>query len=425
MAQALCNLAAVAQPRLSAQTISLGIPYPQSVPMTTGVPEDAFAEFLVNLRRFVRETLRPNEHRLESEDCVPPEILQQMRDLGLFATSLPETYGGLGLSMEQQVRAHMELTQASAVYRSRLSTTIGLGSQPLLYNGTEAQREHYLPKMASGEITAAFGLTEPDAGSDAGSVRTSAERDGEHYVLNGIKRYITNAPEADVFIIMARIDPAISGPRGISAFIVEAGAPGFTVGPPDKKMGQAGSHTAELYFNDCRIPASALVGGQEGDGFKTAMRGINHARLHVAATCVGQAMRLTEEALSYARQRVQFDQPILNFQAVQHMLADCRTETFAAQAMVLETARRWDQAEDVITDRAVITDISCCKYFASEMVCRVADRAVQIHGGAGYMAASDVERLYRDVRVFRIFEGTSQIQQTMIARGMMKPGEEL
>ena len=385
--------------------------------MTTAVPEDDFNEFLTSLRRFVRETLRPNERRLESEDAVPPEILRKMCDMQLFATSLPKEYGGLGLSMEQQVRAHMELTQASCVYRSRLSTTIGLGSQPILHFGTEEQRQRYLPKMASGEITAAFGLTEPEAGSDAGSLRTTAKRHGDHYVLNGIKRYITNAPEADVFIVMARTDPQTAGPGGISAFIVEADAPGLSIGPIDKKMGQSGAHTAELLFNDCRVPVSALVGGKEGNGFKTAMGGINHARLHVAATCVGQAIRLTEEALTYARQRVQFDQPIVNFQAIQHMLADCRTETFAAQAMVLETARRWDEREDVITD------IACCKYFASEMVCRVADRAVQIHGGAGYMAASDVERLYRDVRVFRIFEGTSQIQQTLIARGMIKAAE--
>ncbi|MCZ6472300.1 MAG: acyl-CoA dehydrogenase family protein [SAR324 cluster bacterium] len=382
--------------------------------MNQTVPEDDFAEFLGNLRRFVRERLIPNEHRLEEDDAVPEEILEEMRRLGLFATSLPVEYGGLGLTMEQQVRAHMEFTQASAVYRSRLSTTIGLGAQPLLHHGSEEQRREYLPRMASGEITASFGLTEPEAGSDAGSLRTAAVREGGEYVLNGIKRYITNAPEADLFIVMARTNPEIKGAAGISAFIVPAGTPGLSVGPIDKKMGQAGAHTAEVFFNDCRVPASALIGGKEGEGFKTAMAGINHARLHVACTCVGQALRLTEEALDYATKRVQFDKPIVEFQAIQGMLADCRTEAFAARAMILDTARRQDQGEDVITD------ISCCKYYASEMVCRVADRAVQIHGGAGYMAASTVERLYRDVRLFRIFEGTSQIQQIIIARGMLK-----
>ncbi|MCZ6730046.1 MAG: acyl-CoA dehydrogenase family protein [SAR324 cluster bacterium] len=382
--------------------------------MNQTVPEDDFAEFLGNLRRFVRERLIPNEHRLEEDDAVPEEILEEMRRLGLFATSLPVEYGGLGLTMEQQVRAHMEFTQASAVYRSRLSTTIGLGAQPLLHHGSEEQRREYLPRMASGEITASFGLTEPEAGSDAASLRTTAVREGGEYVLNGIKRYITNAPEADLFIVMARTNQEIKGASGISAFIVPAGTPGLSVGPIDRKMGQAGAHTAEVFFNDCRVPASALIGGKEGEGFKTAMAGINHARLHVACTCVGQALRLTEEALDYATKRVQFDKPIVEFQAIQSMLADCRTEAFAARAMILDTARRQDQGEDVITD------ISCCKYYASEMVCRVADRAVQIHGGAGYMAASTVERLYRDVRLFRIFEGTSQIQQIIIARGMLK-----
>ena len=385
-----------------------------NAPKAEIVPEADFEEFLGNLRRFVREKLIPNEHRLEAEDAVPPEILDEMRRLGLFATSLPPEYGGLGLTMEQQVRAHMELTQASAVYRSRLSTTIGLGAQPILHHGTEEQRREYLHRMASGEITASFGLTEPEAGSDAGSLRTEAVRDGGDYVINGIKRYITNAPEADLFIVMARTNPEIRGASGISAFIVPAGTPGLTIGPIDKKMGQVGAHTAEVYFNDCRVPASALIGGKEGGGFKTAMAGINHARLHVACTCVGQALRLIGDALDYATKRVQFDKPIFEFQAVQHMLADSRTEAFAAQAMILETARRHDRGEDVVTDT------SCCKFFASEMVCRVADRAVQIHGGAGYMAASAVERLYRDVRLFRIFEGTSQIQQTIIARGMLK-----
>ncbi len=391
---------------------------PSSARQPSAVPAPEFDRFMGNVRRFVRERLRPQERRLEEEDGVPADILDQMREMGFFATSLPEEYGGLGLSMEQQVRVHMEFTQASCVYRSRVASTIGLGAQPILDFGTEEQKQSYLPRMASGEITAAFGLTEPEAGSDAGSIQTSATREGDQFVLNGVKRYITNAPEADVFIVMARTDPAVKGPRGISAFIVERGTRGLQVGPVDKKMGQAGSHTAEVYFNDCPVPATALVGGREGDGFKTAMAGINHARLHVACTCVGQAIRLTGDALDYAMQRRQFGQPIAEFQSVQNMLADCRAETLAAQAMILETARRHDAGDDMVTD------IACCKYFASEMVCRVADRAVQIHGGAGYMAASDVERLYRDVRLFRIFEGTSQIQQMLIARRMVAEAEE-
>ena len=380
-----------------------------------------FAAMEQELRRFVRERLRPAEPRLAAEDGVPPEILAEMRALGLFATSLPRRHGGLGLSMEQQVRLHMELAQASCVYRSRLSTTIGLGAQPILHHGTEAQQARWLPPMAAGAVTAAFGLTEPEAGSDAGAVRTVALRNGERYVLNGIKRYITNAPEADVFIIMARTDPATPGPAGISAFIAERGTPGLVVGTVDVKMGQAGSHTAEVYLNECAVPAANLIGGREGRGFKTAMQGINHARLHVAATCVGQATRLTADALRHALERRQFDQPIAEFQSVQNLLADCRTETYAARAMVLETARRWDAAG---AEGDVITDIACSKLFASEMVSRVADRCVQIHGGAGYMADYDVERLFRDVRLFRIFEGTSQIQQLLIARRMIAEAQE-
>jgi len=373
--------------------------------------EDAdFEIFLTTIERFTREKLIPAEAAVEAEDRIPEDIVAEMRRLGLFGVSIPPEYGGLGMSQEQQVRLHFVMTQASSAYRSRISTTIGLGSQPILYHGSEEQKRAVLPKLASGEWTAAFALTEPEAGSDAGSLRTTARRDGGDYVLNGGKRYITNAPEADVFIVMART----GGAGGISAFLVEAGTPGLSVGAIDAKMGQDGSHTAEVYFNDCRIPASALIGGVEGKGFKTAMIGINRARLHVAATCTGQAMRLIDEARDYALARRQFDKPIAEFQSIRAMLADSRAEVLAAKSMILETARKFD-AGDID-----IADIACCKLFASEMVCRVADRAVQIHGGAGYMRGTPVERLYRDVRLFRIFEGTSQIQQMIIAREMLK-----
>jgi len=377
-----------------------------------------FESWLDGIRRLVEERLIPAEPRLDGEETLPEDLTQLLRDAGLFGISIPASYGGAGLSMEQQVRAMFEVTRASAVYRARFSTTIGLGSQPILYNGTEEQRRAWLPRMASGEVTAAFCLTEPENGSDAGGLRTRAWRDGGHYVIDGVKRYITNAPQAQVFIVMARTDAESRDAAGISAFIVPAGTPGLRCGPADRKMGQDGSATSEVFFEGVRIPAANLIGGREGDGFKTAMRGINHARLHVAVTCVGQAQRLLDEALAYAVRRQQFGQPIAEFQLVQAMLADSRAEVLAARSMILETARAFDRAGQA--QGSLVAEIACCKLFASEMVCRVADRAVQIHGGAGYMRGTPVERLYRDVRLFRIFEGTSQIQQMLIARDMIR-----
>jgi acyl-CoA dehydrogenase len=377
-----------------------------------------FDAYLDSIRHLVAEKLIPAEPRLEGQETLPEDLTQLLREIGLFGISIPTRYGGLGLTMEQQVRVMFEVTRASSVFRARFSTTIGLGSQPILYNGTEAQRQEWLPRMASGEATAAFCLTEPEAGSDAGGLRTKAVREGEHYVLNGSKRYITNARQAQVFIVMARTDPASRDAAGISAFIVPAGTPGLSCGPADRKMGQDGSATSEVFFDEVRIPAANLIGGREGGGFKTAMRGINHARLHVAVTCVGQAQRLLEEALAYTMQRRQFGQPLAEFQLVQAMLADSRAETLAGRSMILETARAFDAAGEA--QGPLIADIACCKLFCSEMVGRVADRAVQVHGGMGYMRGVAVEQLYRDVRLLRIFEGASQVQQVLIAKDMIR-----
>jgi acyl-CoA dehydrogenase len=386
--------------------------------MRHAISDDDFRQFLESVRRFTQEKLRPNERRVEETDEVPEEIVAEMRRLGLFGMTIPQEHGGLGLSMEQQVLATMEFTQASCVYRARFSTTLGLASQAILFNGTEEQCRKWLPRMASGEVTASFALTEPGAGSDAGAITTRAKRDGNGYVLNGQKCYITNAPEADLFVVMARTNPRSTGASSISAFLVEAGTPGLEVGQVDRKLGNHGSHTAPVYFDDCRVPGSALLGAEEGKGFKNAMAGINTARMHVAATCVGQAIRLIEESVDYAIERQQFGKPIVEFESIQNMLADSHAEMLAARSMVLETARRIDRGE------RPLADMSACKYFASEMVCRIADRAVQIFGGAGYMAAHDVERLYRDVRLFRIFEGTSQIHQMIIAREMTKAARD-
>ena len=370
--------------------------------------------FLDNISRFVRERLVPNENRLAETDAVPPDIVAEMKSLGLFGLCIPEEYGGLGLTMEEEVRVAFVLGQTSPAFRSMFGTNNGIGSQGIIMDGTPAQKAHYLPKLASGEMVASFALTEPGAGSDAASLATSARRDGDCYVLNGTKRYITNAPEAGIFTVMARTDLAAKGSAAISALIVERGTPGLSLGRIDRKMGQHGAHTCDVIFEDCRVPAENLIGGVEGVGFKTAMKVLDKGRLHIAAVCVGAAERMLRDALRYAMDRKQFGQPIAEFQLVQAMLADSKTELYAARCMVLDAAQRRDAGENVNTEA------SCAKLFASEMCGRVADRCVQIHGGAGYVSDYAIERFYRDVRLFRIYEGTSQIQQLVIARNMIR-----
>ncbi|GBD41346.1 Acryloyl-CoA reductase (NADH) [bacterium HR39] len=382
------------------------------------VDSETLEQLVATVRRFVRERLVPREAEVAESDRIPPEIVEQMRQLGLFGLSIPQEYGGLGLSLSEEIRIAFELGWTSPAFRSLIGTNNGIGSQGIVMDGTEEQKRRYLPRLASGELIASFCLTEPDAGSDAASLRTTAVRDGNHYVLNGTKRYITNAPEAGLFTVMARTGPRELGARGISAFLVERDTPGLRVGPPDRKMGQQGAHTADVVFEDCRVPASQLLGGVEGQGFRTAMKVLDRGRIHIAAVCVGVAERLIHESLSYATQRVQFGRPIAEFQLVQAMLADSRAEAYAARTMVQDAAARWDAGERVTMLAA------CCKYFASEMVGRVADRAVQIHGGNGYMRDYAVERFYRDVRLFRIYEGTSQIQQLVIAREMLRQFRE-
>lgn len=365
------------------------------------------------VRRFVHERLIPAEDELAASGEVPPDIVNEMRDLGLFGLSISPDFGGLGLTMEEEVRVVFELGQTSPAFRSLAGTNIGIGSQAIVLAGTDEQRTRYLPKLASGELIGSFALTEPDAGSDAMSLRVSAERDGDFYVLNGTKRYITNAPIAGLFSVMARTAPERRA-NSISCFLVEAGTPGLIIGKPDKKMGQAGALTSDVVFDNCRVPASALLGGEEGNGFRTSMRVLDKGRLHISALCVGIADRLLRDAVKYATERKQFGQPIAEFQLIQAMIADSQAELYAARCMVLDAARMRDRGENTTMQAA------CCKLFSTEMVGRVADRAVQIHGGAGYMSEYAVERFYRDVRLFRIFEGTSQIQQLVIARETIK-----
>lgn len=371
-------------------------------------------QLIDTVQRYVRERLVPLENEVAETDAIPPAVRREMAAMGLFGMSIPEEYGGLGLDMAAEVEIVRELGWTSPAFRSLIGTNNGLGSQGLLMDGTEEQKRRWLPGIASGEMIASFCLTEPEAGSDAASLRTRATRDGDDYILNGTKRYITNAPTAGIFTVMARTDPQNLGAGGISAFIVDAASPGLSLGKPNRKMGQKGAHICDVIFDDVRVPAANIIGGREGQGFKTAMKVLDRGRLHIAALCCGAAERLIHESVTYAMDRRQFGQAIGEFQLVQAMLADSRTEAFAALAMVRETARRMDAGEKIATDAA------CCKYYASEMVGRVADRAVQIHGGAGYVQDYAVERFYRDVRIFRLYEGTSQIQQIVIGRAMLR-----
>lgn len=367
-----------------------------------------------NVARFVRERLVPAEEVVAETDEIPSSIVDEMKSLGLFGLSIPEEYGGLDLTMEEEALVMFELGHTSPAFRSVIGTTVGIGSQGIVIDGTDEQKSRYLPKLASGELIASFGLTEPGAGSDAASLVTRAVRDGDHYVINGTKRFITNAPHAGIFTLMARTDPEEKRAGGISAFIVDAGTPGLSFGKRDKKMGQRGAHTCDVILENCRVPVRNLIGGKEGVGFKTAMKVLDKGRIHIAAICVGVAERILADALRYAMERRQFGQPIAEFQLVQAMLADSRTECYAARTMVIDAARRRDEG------LPVSTEASCAKLFASEMVGRVADRAVQIFGGAGYISDYGIERFYRDVRVFRLYEGTSQIQQLVIARNMIR-----
>ncbi len=378
------------------------------------LPKESLDELIAAVARFVKDRLVPKEGEVAEADKVPDDIIEEMKAMGLFGMSIPEEHGGLGVTMEEEVLVAFELGRTSPVFRSVLGTNNGIGSQAIIMFGTDEQKQRYLPGLASGEIIGSFALTEPEAGSDAGSVRTTARRDGSGYLLNGTKRFITNAPKAGVFTVFARTDPNTPGPKGISAFLVPGGLRGIEIGKPDKKMGQHGTYVSDVVFNDVHVEQSALLGGIEGQGFKAAMQVLDRGRLHISAVCVGVAERLIADSVRYANQRKQFGKPISDFQLIQAMLADSYAETLAARSMVLETARKRDRGEDVSMDA------SASKMFASEMVGRVADRAVQIYGGAGYIADYGIERFYRDVRLFRLYEGTTQIQQIIIARGLIR-----
>jgi acyl-CoA dehydrogenase len=366
------------------------------------------------LARYVEERLIPAEDAVEEADDIPPDIVSEFKAMGLFGLSVPEEFGGLGLTMAEESQLVRILTRASVTFRSLIGTTVGIGSQGIMIDGTEAQKAEWLPKFATGEAIASFALTEPGAGSDAASLRCSAVQEGEYFRINGTKRYITNAPRATVFTLMARTDPGNRGAGGISAFIVPADSPGISLGKPDRKMGQRGAKTCDVILEDVMVPAANIIGGVPGQGFRTAMKVLDRGRIHIAAVALGMADRLIEMSLAYAMERQQFGQRIGDFQLVQAMLADMEVDRLTTAALLERTAVRFDAGE--VTAR----ECSVLKLHASEAVGRIADRAVQIHGGAGYMAEYKVERFYRDVRLLRIYEGTSQIQQTIIAKSMMR-----
>ncbi|MBL8644834.1 MAG: acyl-CoA dehydrogenase family protein [Rhodospirillaceae bacterium] len=386
--------------------------------VTESVDEETFQSLLNVVERFTQDELIPAERLVEDTDEVPDNIIHAMRDLGLFGLSIPRVYGGLGLSLSQEARVMFELGRAASAFRSVIGTNVGIGSQGLIMDGTDAQKCEWLPRLAAGTAIASFALTEPDAGSDAASIRTSAKRDGDIYIISGSKRYITNAPRATVFTLMARTGPPGSGAAGISAFAVPAGTPGITLGAPDRKMGQRGTKTCDIYFDNVRVPANTLIGGVEGQGFKTAMKVLDRGRINIAASAIGAARRLIDESIAYASQRRQFNKPISEFQLVQAMIADSYTEYYAGKSMVMDAATVYD------AQGAAPLQAASAKYFCTEAVGRIADRAVQIHGGAGYMAEYPVERIYRDVRLLRIYEGTSQIQQLVIAKRLLRDAAE-
>ncbi|AIT81464.1 acyl-CoA dehydrogenase family protein [Novosphingobium pentaromativorans] len=374
---------------------------------------ETFAMLRETVRRFVDERLIPNEDRVEEEDAVPDEIIAEMRDLGLFGLTVPEQYGGLGLTASEEIQVIYELGRTSFAYRSVIGTTVGIGSQGIVMDGTEEQKAEWLPKLAEG-MFASFALTEPNSGSDAASISTTAIQEGDVYRLNGTKRYITNAPRAGMFTVMARTKPEVKGAAGITAFILPADTPGISFGKLDKKMGQKGTMTCDVIFDDVMVPAANIIGGVPERGFKTAMKVLDRGRIHLSALSSGMCERLVKESVNYAVERKQFGQAIGEFQLVQGMIADSRTDAYAAWVMTQDVARRFDAGEKVSRD------VASTKYFASEALGRVADRAVQIHGGAGYMAEYKVERFYRDVRLMRIYEGTSQVQQTIIAKALLR-----
>ena len=372
-----------------------------------------FDLIIQTVREFIAREVIPREDEIEDSDAIPQVLRDGAAELGLFGYALPEDFGGLGFTMVEEVRLAFELGRTAPAFRSMFGTNNGIAGQTIKNYGTDAQKEQWLPRLASGEAVACFALTEAEAGSDPSGLRTRAVRDGDEYVINGTKRYITNAELSALLIVFARTDPDAKGTRGISAFLVEAGTPGLAIGPHDAKMGQRGAWTSEVFFDDMRVPAHALIGGEEEVGFRAAMQSLAKGRLTIGALCVGMAERIIEEMTFHAANSRQGGRPIGDFQLVQALLAESETEARAGRALALASAEAFDAGTDTRQGPAVT------KLYCSEMVGRVADRGVQVLGGLGYMRSVPIERFYRDARLYRIYEGTSEIQKLVIARQML------
>ena len=381
--------------------------------MDFGISEE-LKSMQLTVRRFIEQQVHPQENLIEEEDRIPEELVEQARQMGLFGLSIPEQYGGLGLDMVAKCIINEEVGRAHSGFAALQGSHTGIGTSGLVMVGSDYIKEKYLPDMATGKKIGAFALTEPEAGSDASSLKTRAVKKGDRWILNGTKHFITNGPEASVITTMAVTDPS-KGARGISAFVIEKDFPGYKVGTVEKKMGLRGSHTSELIFEDCEVPEENMLGA-ENEGFVTALRILASGRAGLGARSVGACRRLIELSLKYSQERIQFGKPIYNNQAIQWMLADMATETEAARALTYQTAWQVDQGMDIIRAAAMT------KLFASEVYCRVADKAVQIHGGMGYMKEFPIERIYRDARITRLYEGTSEVQRMVIAAQLKKNG---
>jgi acyl-CoA dehydrogenase len=377
------------------------------------VDAEDFRQVRDAVRQLVRESVLPREEEIEDADRIPDDLRARAADMGLFGYALPEEYGGLGVTMSEDVQLAVEFGYTTPAFRSLFGTNNGIAGQVIAKFGSDEQKQRYLPRLAAGEMVGSFALTEAEAGSDPAGLRTSARRDGDGWVINGSKRYITNAPIADLFVVFARTDPEQRGGRGISSFVVEASTPGVTVGPHDKKMGQSGAWTAEVFLDDVRVPGDALI-GEEGRGYAKALTVLSRGRLHIAALCVGMAERVLDESVAYAATAKQGGAPIGRFQLVQAMLADSHAELLAARSMVRDVAARYDSGEDTSVGP------SSAKLFCTEMVGRAVDRAVQVPGGMGYLRTTPVERFYRDARLFRLYEGTSEVQRVIVGGALLR-----
>ena len=382
------------------------------------VGDDDFREILAATRHFVRTVVVPRETEISEQDRIPDDLREQAKQLGLFGYAIPQEWGGLGLDITQDVELALELGYTSLAVRSMFGTNNGIAGQVLVGFGTDEQKRRWLEPMATGEVVASFALTEPGAGSDPTGLRTKAVRDGENWVISGQKRWITNAPLADLFVVFARTRPADADGSGIAVFLVAADSPGVEVGVKDAKMGQEGAWTSDVYFTDVRVGPEALIGGNEDIGYRAALTSLARGRIHIAALAVGTAQRALDESVSFAATATQGGSAVGTFQLVQAMLADQQTGVLAGRALVRDTAQNWLTGED----RRIAPSVA--KLFCTEMAGTVADLAVQVHGGTGYMRGVAVERIYRDIRLLRLFEGTSEIQRLIIGGGLVKAAQQ-